>query len=307
MKDKKASPALLILTVLVALLAMAAAGAGLFWGDGGAPFEFTTLHGRTVEMYGQGLYRNDTYFKAPILRGSDTVTLFVALPLLLLTLLVWRRGSLRGGLVLAGVLSYFLYNAASLAFGVAFNELFLVYIAYFSSSLFAFILAFTGIDLATLARRVSPRLPRRGIAAFLVLAGLSVFVWLIDIVGGLADGVVPQGVSSYTTEITYVIDLGIIAPAAFLGSYLVLRRATLGYLLAMTLLILNALVGLLVIAQTVMQTSAGIPLSVGQIIAFVGVFVVMSLAATGLAVIFLRNVAETEMGEHKPAARAVEI
>jgi hypothetical protein len=127
-----------------------------------------------------------------------------------------------------------------------------------------------------------------------VLAGLSVFVWLIDILGGLAAGEVPQGVSSYTTEITYVIDLGIIAPAAFLGSCLVLRRAALGYPLAMTLLVLNALVGVMVIAQTVTQTRAGIVISPGQMIAFVGIFVVMSLAASGLAIGFLRSVADGE-------------
>jgi hypothetical protein len=51
-----------------------------------------------------------------------------------------------------------LYNAASLAFGVAYNELYLVYIAYFSSSLFAFILAFTTIDMPLLgaARFAAP-------------------------------------------------------------------------------------------------------------------------------------------------------
>jgi hypothetical protein len=42
---------------------------------------------------------------------------------------------------LTGALGYFLYTYASMAFLTAFNNLFLVYVALFSLSLFAFILA----------------------------------------------------------------------------------------------------------------------------------------------------------------------
>ena len=31
----------------------------------------TTLQNQTVQMYGSGLYRSDTYFKAPIIRGLE--------------------------------------------------------------------------------------------------------------------------------------------------------------------------------------------------------------------------------------------
>ncbi len=36
------------LAALIVILALAAAGAGLFWQDGGSPFTFTTLRGETV-------------------------------------------------------------------------------------------------------------------------------------------------------------------------------------------------------------------------------------------------------------------
>jgi hypothetical protein len=54
--------------------------------------------------------------KAPIFRGTDAVTLFVSVPLLALSFLLYRRGSLRGALLLVGVLGFFLYYSASLAF-----------------------------------------------------------------------------------------------------------------------------------------------------------------------------------------------
>jgi hypothetical protein len=299
------SQILIGLSWLVAALALIAAGAGVFWRDAGEPFAFTTLHGQTVQIAGQGLYRYDTFFRAPINRGTDAVTLLVGLPLLAFAILRYRRGSLRGAVLLTGVLAYFLYNAASLAFGVAYNDLILVYIAYFSASLFAFVIACMSIDLRALPAHVSPRLPHRGMAVFVFVSGLTVFVWLVDIVGGLARGQAPAGLASYTTEVTYVLDLGIIAPAAFLAGILLYHRTGLGYLLASIMLILLAIIGMVVVGQTVAQTLAGITLSTGEYVGKVGTFVVMSLISMWLLVVFFRGMAETAWERTSARSHAV--
>jgi hypothetical protein len=278
------------LVPLVGILSVLAFGTGLFSQTAGQPFPFTTLHGQTVEMYGQGLYQYETYFKAPILRGGDAVYLFICLPLLGLAFALYRRGSLRGGIFLIGMLAVFLYNFASLAFGAAFNSMFLAYLAGFSISLFALVLAFTSIDVETLAARISPNLPRRGMAIFIVFAGLSVLVWLIEIIGGLLNGHAPESLASYTTDVTAVLDVGIITPLAWLTCVLLLRRIPLGYLLAPVLLILNAIIGVIVIAQTVAQALAGITLSIGQYIGFVGSFVILSFIALWFIIQYFRNI-----------------
>lgn len=298
------SHALIRLSWLVAVLALIGAGAGLLWRDGGSPFAFTTLHGQTVRIAGQGLYRYDTLFKAPIQRGTDAVTILVCVPLLAFAIRSYGRGSLRGGLLLAGTLAFLLYNAASLAFGVAYNSMILIYIAWFSASLFALVLACHAIDLAALPARVSARLPHRGIAVFVLVSGMTLFVWLADIVGGLRQGQVPPGIASYTTEITYVIDLGIIMPTAFLASFALRRRSGAGYLLAAIVLIMNALIGVTVIGQTIVQTLEGITLSTGEYVGKVGSFVVMGAIAAALIVTLLCNVAEPEAPERVALARA---
>lgn len=91
---------------------------------------------------------------------------------------------------------------------------------------------------------------------------------------------------------TYLLDPGLIAPSAFMASYLLFRSRPLGYLLATILMILNALVGVMVIGQTVMQTQAGISLSPGQLIAYVGSLTVMGLFALGLLWKFFGSIAE---------------
>ena len=163
----KKSNTLSFLTLLVAILAAAYAGTGFFSRGGPGPYEFTTLRGQTVEVYSQGIYRNDASFKAPIFRGTDAVTLFICVPILLIALAWYRRGSLRGGLLLTSMLAFFLYNSASLAFGAAYNNILLLYIVSFSLSFFALVLAFLSIDLGTLEAQTSKRLPRIWIAVFL--------------------------------------------------------------------------------------------------------------------------------------------
>ena len=288
----KQQTALNWLVPLVGILALLAFGAGLFWQTTGSPFSFTTLHGQTIEMYGQGLYQYDTAFKAPILRGTDAVYLFLCLPLLAIAFILYRRGSLRGGIFLTGMLAVFLYNFVSMAFGAAYNNMFLAYLAGFSTSLFAFILAFTSIDLEMLAKRISPKLPHRGMAIFIAFAGTSVLVWLIEIVGSLIGRYAPESLASYTTDVTAVLDIGIITPMAWLTCVLLFRRIPLGYLLAPVLLILNAIIGVIVIAQTIAQSLAGITLSISQYIGFVGSFVILSMIALWLIVRFFHSITD---------------
>jgi hypothetical protein len=290
----KPESALRWLVPVIGILALVAAGAGLFWQAGGGPFSFATLHGQTVQMDGRGLYRNDTLFSAAAFRATDTVTLLVSLPLLVIAFVLYGRGSLRGRFLLAGALSYFLYIGASMTFGAAFNSLFLVYAALFSASLFAFIAALTTIDAQTLPDRVSPRLPHRGMAVFMFIAGLgTLFIWLSDLLGPLLAGRAPELLGPYTTMFTYGFDTAVITPAAVLTGVGLLRRKPVGYLLVAPILILCILNGLLVIASTVSQTMAGIVFPIGVYIGMIGSWVVMGAFAAWLAVAFLQGLSES--------------
>lgn len=287
MKNSQAS---LVLGWATGILALISSGMGLFWHSAGESFMFNTLYGQTVEIYGQGVYRFDTLFKAPLLRGTDAVILFFATPLLVLALIWARSGNLRGRVLLAGVLSFFVYNATSLAFGVAYNALFLLYLVYFPVSLFALITACLSIDITELAARMSPQFPRRLTAIFLIFAGCSVFVWLIIILGAIIQGEVPEGIDSFATEVTYFLDLGLIAPTAFLSAIYLFRRHPAGYFLAALILTLNAMIGPVAFAQNLMQNRAGVEVSTGEQVVFVGIFILTSLVSAILLVKLLRSI-----------------
>jgi hypothetical protein len=289
----KPSPAVIWLSCLIAVLALVAAGFGLFWQDGGSPFAFTTVRGETVQMYGQGLYRYETVRDGTGAKEADLFVLVVGVPLLLLFSLLYRRGSLRGGLLLMGTLAYFLYNSASMTFGYAYNALFLVYVIQLSASFFAFVLTFTSFDREALPTYFSDRLPRRGIATFLFGVGASlILVWgVFDIMPALLEGKA-LALTGHTTLPTHALDMGIIAPSATLAGYLLLRRAPLGYLLATTLLVVSSVLGAGILALSAAQLLAGV-LTTAETLVFVLPFVILTGFGLWLTVVLLRTISES--------------
>ena len=288
----KRSTALFWLSLLIAALMLMTSAVGLFRRDLGTPFSFTTLRGENVEMYGQGLYRFETLRDGTGNKGSDAYILLVAVPLLVLSAAIYRRGSLRAGMLLSGTLAYFLYLTASMTFGYAYNNLFLLYLAAFSASLFGTAVAITCFDLPALRDHFSNRLPRRGIAAFLFAVGGSlILVWAgLDILPALIQGKAPA-LSGHTTLPTHALDMGIIAPLAIVAGVLLLRRVPLGYLLASILLVVSAVLGAGVLALSAAQLLAHV-LTVPETIGFVVPFAVLTLFALGLAVRLFRNLSE---------------
>jgi len=292
----KTSNTVIWLSALIVVLALFAGGAGFFWPAEGSAFTFTTLRGERVPIYRHGLYRYDTLFTGAANRGSDAVTLIIGIPLLVISTLRYRRGSLRGGLLLLGTLVYFLYLYSSYALGIAFNSLFLVYIALFSASLFAFVLVFTSIDRQALAAHFSPHLPRRGVAIFMFASGLvTLVVWLQPLLSALMQNKPPALLGSYSTSITDVLDMGIITPATLIAGGLILRRAPLGYLVACSLLVLEIMLAPMIAAQTFSQLGAGISFTTGAIVGPISGFMVLALIAIWMLVSLLRQISDATL------------
>ncbi len=279
------------LVPLIVVLSVITAGVGVLSQGGDGPFAFTTVHGNSVEIYGQGIYQHDSSFVAALFRGTDAITLFVTVPLLLLGYLSYRRGSMRGTIFMIGMLMYFLYIGVTYTFSAIFNSLFLVYTALFSVSLFALIIALTTFDMHYLASKVASGMPYRGIAAFMFVAGLgTLFLWLSELIDPLMTGQAPANLGPYTTMFTHGFDSAVITPATVITGIYLLKRKPLGYLLAAPLLILCTLIGVVVIAQTIFQATAGITFSIGVYIGMIGSWVVMGAFAVGLAIRFFSNV-----------------
>lgn len=270
----------------IGLLALFAAGAGLFWPGGGAPYPFVSSRGEAVTLFGQGLYRYDTVSMAAQERAQDLVTLVLGLPLLAGAAWWALRGALRGRLLLAGTLGYFLYTYLSMATLASYNELFLVYVALFSLSLFAFILCMLSFELAELPQHFSARLPRRSIAGVLFAAGgFLLLAWLGRIVPPLLQGATPA-LENTTTLVIQSMDLGLVVPLCLLAGILLLRRSAWGYLLASVAVLKLLTLGAAVSAMSINMLLTGVTISLVELL----IFPTLTLLNLALAVLLLRNI-----------------
>ena len=275
------------LSVAVAVLGIVAAGGGLFWTTDGAPYVFTALSGDTVDIYGRGIYADDSVFKSGANRGGDVTTLFLATPVLLAALFYYRRGSVRGAIVLLGALTHFLYVYASLALGAAYNMLFLVYVAIFGCSFYAWLLLLFALQPLTL--HFAAELPYRRIGAFLVACGvLTSFVWIEPLVSAFLAGRVPELLYHSTTMVTEALDLAAIVPACFAAGVLFWRRDRRGLIVAIPVLALLFFVGPSIAAMTVFQLADGISFTIPQIVGPIGGFLVLGVINLWVVAVILR-------------------
>lgn len=266
-----------ILVPCIAVLASICAVIGIFSSFGGVPVSAFDLNGDSLLLFGRGIYASDALLNGAGFFGTDFVTMLVVLPLLFFSWKRYKTGSLHGALLLFGAILFFLYNGASLAFAAAYNDLFLLYTALMSISLFAFINLMGSIQVDEVAAAVSPTMPHKRIAIFLFVSGSVVLLlWGSEIVGSLVSRVKPFYLSRYTTAVTHALDMGIIAPAVFFAGIQILRNKAQGYRLAFPLLMLNVLVGPAVIAQTIAQILCGVEFSIGQLIGMIGSWIILA-------------------------------
>jgi hypothetical protein len=278
----KYSSTLKILISLIGLLALFAAGMGLFYQLPGEPYPFTSHRGETVMINARGLYYYDTVSSAAQQQGNDVVTLFVALPLLVVSTWMTFRGSLRGRLLLTGTIGFFLYTYLSMCMLTAFNALFLVYVAIFGMSLYAFILCMISFDLETLPRHFSDRLPRGWIAALLFIIGAFLMLtWLGRVLSPILQNTSPL-LDNGITMVIQAMDLSLIVPLAILSGILLLRRSAWGYLLTSVFVLKTIALGLAVSAMVVNMTLAGTPEGSGIAIPFIVITALNLLAAVSL-------------------------
>jgi hypothetical protein len=284
---------IILLASLTALFSALAAGMGLFFRKTGSPYFYQSLRGTKVQIYGQGLYRYDTLFFGAGFKGQDTVALFLGVPLLIYAILMYTQGSLVGHLLLLGFLGYFLYLYASMAFGASYNPIFLIYVIIFSSSLYGFILAFRSALIRLSEFNGVAEIAGRGTAIYLMIAGaITLFVWGEPLIKALIRNTTPARMDSYTTMVTYALDLAVISPATFIAGWLILQGNVSGVLLSISLLTLIILLAPQIILSTIFQRSAGVDLSKAEMLGPVIGFVILGGVGLGLLINLLMEVSK---------------
>lgn len=84
-----------ILAIITILCMCVTSMAGILSMNFEHAYNFVNQYGHTVEIFGYGIYANDSYFKAPISIGSDFCILLVVVPLFVYTYLQYRKKAIQ--------------------------------------------------------------------------------------------------------------------------------------------------------------------------------------------------------------------
>ena len=280
-----ANPALKWLIPLIFILTLTAALAGLWPGEG-QPYTLTNFRGEEITINARGLYYWDTLSSVAQAQANDLVMLALGLPLLAVSFWLALRGSLRGRLLLTGTLGFILYTYITMCFGAAYNKFFLVYVALFSASLFAFILSMMSFDLKSLPDHFSEKLPRGWIAGLLFFAAAFLgLAWLGRIAPTVLQDQTPM-LENVTSMFIQAMDLGVVVPLCLLAGILLRRRDAWGYLLSSVALLKFLTMGVAVSLMGLNMARVGVPVSAVELI----VFPIIALLNLVMVVLLLKNI-----------------
>ena len=257
-----------VLVFLIIILSLIASVYGFF--SNNVVFEnktFQALNGEIITLYGKGLYYNDSVSMVPQARAQDIVTLFIGIPLLVISLILVNKNSIKGKLLLTGTIGYFLYTYTSYSFLMSYNKFFLIYVALMSLSLFTFVLNITSAELKNLEFQFRPKFPKKYIGIFSITIGVFIsFLWLSMIISSI--GKIPVILEHYTTLVIQAMDLGLIAPASILSGIMLIKNKSLGYLLSPIIIIKGATLVLAVSMMAIFMVFSGVTVSIIELVMF---------------------------------------
>ena len=260
---------------------------GIFSSEGPGNYRYQSIRDESVLIYGKGIYRHMSADVAVQGIAQDYITLFAGIPLLVAGLLLSRKGSFRGRLVLAGTLFYFLVTFLFYTCMAMYNFLFLAYVVLLAASFFAFIYTLFSFDFREAPRRFDENTPVGFAGGFLLVnTVLIALLWLSVIVPPLLDGsIYPVELQHYTTLIVQGLDLGLLLPLAFVVAVMFLRRKNAAYILAPVYLIFLAILMTSLCAKIIAMGIQG-----ANIIPAVFIIPLIQLTAVVTVILLLKHV-----------------
>ena len=201
-----------------------------------------------------GTYERDAASLAAQGAGQDLVDLFLAVPLLLVSFYRASKGRRIATLIYGGILFYISYSFVIYCLGIHFNRFFLLYCMTLGLSLYAFILFMIAIRQQDVPNWFKDP-PIRLLSGYILFVALVFYtLWLKSIVPAILTNGVPADVADYGLLVNpvHVLDLAFALPGLIIGSVLLWKRKSLGYIIASVALVFMVLLTIALAAMVVM-------------------------------------------------------
>lgn len=282
----------------VALLAATAATLGVLARGDGTAVETVSIRGERYQYVTGGVYAYNAERIVAEGVGWDAVTLFVAVPALLLALPALRRGSLKARLFALGMLGYLFYQYLMYAVYWAFGPLFPLFVVIYPLAATGIVWIVGTMDVPRLPERFSARFPRTGMIVLSLAVGLMlVGMWSRRIATALG-GNVDRLLFGATTMSVQALDLGVVVPLALATALFLWRKRPWGYLLATLLAVKGVTMAAAICAMLIVAAMVEGALDAGGL----AIFATIALAAAWLASRIFASVLPAEV-DAQPSGR----
>lgn len=224
-------------------------------------------------------------------RGTALVALFVAVPILAVSMLAVARGGVRPVISALGAAAFLLYNSVLFLFITPFNQLFLLYAAMFSLCVWTVVTVLRAIDVPSLAHRYSSTFPWRSIAGYLAVIGvLNALAWLVNVVPAVFNTKSPAFLAGTgnTTNPIYAQDLSFWIPLMLVSSVWLWQRRAWGFVLVGALLVFGFIESVSIAVDQWMGSAAD-PSSTVASATFTPIFAVVALIGLVPLFFYFRN------------------
>ena len=193
--------------------------------------------------------------------AQDLFDLIFAVPALLISALLLRRGFRRAFFCLAGVQVFLIYTFIIYTMSVHFNRFFLLYCLTLAASIYSFIFLVHEFRSARIRSWFAQSQPvTSAIIYLLFFAGLFYFLWLSDIIPAIAKNIIPAQLeqSGLFTNPVHVIDLSFLLPGFVIAAILLKKRQAHGYLFAPIIMTFSVVMTLSIATLVFYEYSKGL-------------------------------------------------
>jgi len=243
----------------------------------------------------QDQYRDVDWIKAAWF-GNDWVTLVVAVPLLVIALVMARRGSVQGLLSWLGLVGYAVYNYAYYLLGAALNAFFLLYVVAFVVSAVTLIVALSRLDASHVAASFLSTTPVRIIGGYLAFVGLGLaFTW-VTMWAAYAFANQPTPVEPEAFKLVAALDISLMVTGLTFGGVLLWRRKPLGYVIAAIASIQASLYLLALSVNSIVAIHRGLAKAPGE----VPIWGTLAALTTAVTLLLLTNIRRERGARNAP-------
>lgn len=237
-------------------------------------------------------------------RGTALVSLFIAVPVLVISALLVGRGAVRPLITWLGASAYLAYNAFMFLFMSPFNDLFLAYAAMFGLAVWVMATVLHAIRVPEFGKRFAPSLPARPLAAILAgIAVLNALAWIVQIVPAMFTSKAPAFLvgTGLTTPAGWAQDLAFWIPLMIVASVWMWQRRSWGLVLVGPLYVFGVIEGVGIAADQWMGHAAD-PSSPVVAAVMTPIFLVVAAVQVVPLYFYFRHLASDLAGNRKGVA-----